>query len=367
VPPPELTGSGIALRRLYSNRLLGTRFEQPEDVVRWLGAVQAQDYAGAKWAIGQRSTGATDADLDKLFSQGAILRTHLLRPTWHFVVPTDIRWMLKLTRPRVNTANTHMYRQLELDAALFTRSHAVLQRTLAGGARLTRPEIASALSAAGIEASALRLAYIVMRAELDGLVCSGGLRGKQFTYALLDERVPTGRTLDHDEALAELASRYFTSHGPAQVQDYTKWSGLTGAAATAGIETVTPRLLEETVEGKRYFFAPGPRPARLKTPVVHLLPNYDEHVNAYRDYSASFDPGRLKTRPDSSALIAHIVVLDGQVIGGWRRTISRTGIAITTHLLVELAEVEQAALAAAAADYGRFMGKPVSLESKTPA
>jgi hypothetical protein len=357
----------IAIRRMQSNRLLGARLNEPDDVVRWLGAVQAQDYAGAKWAVGQRSNVATDAGMDQLFNDGAILRTHLLRPTWHFVVPADIRWMLKLTGPRVNVANAHMYRQLELDSSVFSRSHAALERALAGGARRTRPELASALRHAGIEASALRLAYIVMRAELDAVVCSGGLRGRQFTYALFDDRVLSGRTLDADEALGELASRYFTSHGPAQVQDYTKWSGLTTAMATAGIEMATPRLLDETVEGKRYFFGSRAGAGRLKAPVVHLLPNYDEHVNAYRDYSASFDPGRLEPRPDNAALIAHIVVLDGQVIGGWRRTISRTGITITTDLLVKLSEPEQAALMSAAADYGRFMARPVSVDLKMPA
>jgi hypothetical protein len=359
-----MTSSAIAIRRLQSSHLSGTRFDHPEEVVGWLGAVQSQDYGGAKWAVGLRSKSATNADLDRLFNEGAILRTHLHRPTWHFVLPADIRWMLKLTGPRVNAANAYHYRQLELDSSVFTKSNAALEMALAGGARLTRPEIARVLGDVGIEASGLRLAYIVMRAELDAVICSGGLRGKQFTYALFDERVPLGGTLDREEALAELARRYFTSHGPAQVQDYTKWSGLTLAEAIAGIELIVPALLQETVDGKRYLFAPNLCTADFTSPVIHLLPNFDEHVNGYRDYSASFDHARLQPSPTNAALLAHIVVLDGHVIGGWRRTISAAGIAITTDLLVPLGELEQAALEAAAADYGRFIGSPVLLRDK---
>ena len=180
-----MTRNEIAGRRLRSNHLVGPRFEQPAGVVQWLGAVQAQDYGGAKWAIGQRAKSATDAELDQLFDAGVILRTHILRPTWHFVTPADIRWMLALTGPRVNTANTHMYGQCELTSSVFAQTNAILEKALANGTRLTRPEIAGVLGDHGIEAGGVRLAYIVMRAELDAVICSGGLRGKQFTYAML--------------------------------------------------------------------------------------------------------------------------------------------------------------------------------------
>jgi hypothetical protein len=359
-----MTRKEIAIRRLQSNHLIGTRFEHPEDVVQWLGAVQSQDYGGAKWAVGQRSAAATDADLDALFSDGLILRTHLHRPTWHFVVPADIRWMQKLTGPRVNAANAYYYRRFELDSALLTRTNHTVEQALSNGGQLTRPEIGRALRDAGVNASGPRLAYILMRAELDAVVCSGGLRGRQFTYALFDDRVPAGRVLDREEALAELTRRYFTSHGPAQVQDYTWWSGLTVSDATAGIEALGAELLQEAVDGKRFFFAAGSDDIGFKAPVVHLLPNYDEAVNAYTDHSASYDPAQLEPRPTNAALLAHIVVLNGQVVGGWRRTIANTGITITTDLLLQLGKVEYAALESAAADYGRFMGRPVRLEAK---
>jgi len=185
----------LARLRLYNQRLSATDVRNPEDVVRWLGAVQAQDYGGAKWAVGQRTQTATDSMVEQEFAEGKILRTHILRPTWHFVAPEDIRWMLKLTSPRVHAANAYMYRRLELDGAIFRRSHAALEKALQGGKQLTRSELASLLRKPGIPAEGLRLTYLMMRAELDGVICSGARRGKQFTYALLEERVPPVKAL----------------------------------------------------------------------------------------------------------------------------------------------------------------------------
>ena len=352
----------IAHQRLHNQRLTGTPFEKPEDVVQWLTAVQAQDYAGAKWAIAQRTKATSDAELDQLFNDGTILRTHVLRPTWHFVMPADIRWMLKLTAPRVNAVSAYYYRKLELDDAVFRRSRTVLAKALRGGKQLTRTELAQAFKGAGITASGLRLAYLIIRAELDAVICSGALRGKQFTYALLDDRVPETKTLEHDEALAELAKRYFTSHGPALVRDYTWWSGLTVADAKAGIEMAGSHLTHETADGKTYWFAAHATTAKKTTPIVHLLPNYDEYLIAYKDHSRSFDASLVKeTRPErEEVLMAHIVVLNGQVIGGWRRTIGKDEVAIKTNLLVKLSGVEQAALRTAAGRYGLFLGKSVT-------
>jgi hypothetical protein len=257
----------IANRRLNNSRLVGAPFENPQDAVQWLGAVQSQDFAGAKWAIGQRTRDVTRADIDRLFNDGKILRTHVLRPTWHFVAPADIRWMLKLVAPRVNAANAYYYRKFELDNVIFAKANAALVEEMQGGVQLTRTEISQVYKKIGINASGLRLAYLIMRAELDAVICSGSLRGKQFTYALLEDRVPKAKMLEHDGALAELAKRYFASHGPAQVHDFAWWSGLTITEARAGVEMVKPNLLQETVGGKMYWSADGPSPAKFKTPI----------------------------------------------------------------------------------------------------
>ncbi|HEV8574299.1 MAG TPA: winged helix DNA-binding domain-containing protein [Dehalococcoidia bacterium] len=330
--------------------------------MQWLGAVQAQDYPAAKWGIGQRVRDCVDADVEEAFVEGRILRTHVLRPTWHFVMPVDIRWMLELTAPRVNAAMSYYDRQLELDGAVYGRSNAALARALQGGKQLTRAELARVLEEAGIAASGQRLGHIVMRAELGAVICSGALRGKQHTYALLDERAPGAKRLGRDEALAELARRYFTSHGPALVLDFAWWSGLTVADAKLGIEMVKQHLLAEDIGDKEYWFAPSRATARVNDPTIHLLPNYDEYLIAYRDHSASLSaPLQTGFTAMFDMLARHIVVLNGRVIGGWRRTVEKNAVCIETTLLAPLNGEQEEALRVAAERYARFLGMPVTV------
>jgi hypothetical protein len=355
----------VAVERLRNQRLVGKPFAAPEDVVRWLGAVQAQDFAGAKWAIGQRMRAATDAAIDRAYADGRILRTHVLRPTWHFVVPDDIRWMLALTAPRVRAVMAYYDRQLSLDGAAYRRSEAALAAALAGTS-LTRGELSKALAARGVRASGQRLGHIMMRAEVDAVVTSGPRRGKQFTYALLDERAPVGRTLGRDAALAELAGRYFASHGPALPQDFAWWSGLTVADARRVIDSATPRLASIIVDGKTYWHAPGASPAaRVPPHTVHLLPNYDEATVAYRDRAATLSPGvsaRFRGRPEM--VMNHVVTIAGRVVGGWRRIAGKNAVVVETTLATRLDARARDALKAAAARFATFLGQPVTLRAR---
>jgi hypothetical protein len=346
----------VATRRLRTQRLAGEPFASPLDAVRFLGAVQAQDYHGAKWALGQRTRGFTDADLDRLCDEGAILRTHVLRPTWHFVLPEDIHWLLELTAPRVRTAMGFYGRSLGADAALVTRAHREIEAALRGTS-LTRGELKAALDGSGIPVSNPVLGHLLMHAELDGLVVSGPRRGRQSTYALLAERAPSARRLDRDEALAELTLRYFTSHGPAQAQDFTWWSGLTMADARRGLALAGDALAREERDGRTFWSAPEAPPAGAE-PVVHLLPNFDEYLVAYRDRSDAQPPGR---QVDAAAILANTVVVNGRVRGGWKRR-TRAG-----QVVLELRELDAmdaeaaAALERAAADFQRFLGVPVTV------
>src|SRR5260221_6650494 len=256
-----MTNLDIAYQRLHNQLITQRTFEKPGDVVQWLGAVQAQDYAAAKWAVGLRLQGVTSDDIEQAFAAGAILRTHLMRPTWHFVSPADIRWLLALTAPRIYAASAYYNRKLELDDAGFRCTNAVLANALQGGKQLTRDELASALQQAGIATEGeQRVTYIMMRAELDGIICSGARRGKQFTYALLAERAPHARMLARDEALAELTMRYFMSHRPATIQDFVWWSRLTVADAQAGLAMATSHLQQETIHGQTYWTSPSTTP-----------------------------------------------------------------------------------------------------------
>jgi hypothetical protein len=360
-----MTGRDIAYQRMQSEHLIGKPLDHPVDVVRTLGAVQSQDYPGAKWALSQRTAGATSAEIDQLFNDGAILRTHVMRPTWHFVTPEDIRWMLELTAPRVHAFNAYYYRKSGIDSRVAARSNAAIAEALQGGTQLTRTELREVLLKAGIEVDNLGLGLLMMHAELDGVICSGAFQGKQHTYALLSERAPKATSLPREEALAELVRRYFTSHGPALITDFTWWSGLTVADAKLGIELAKDHLVKEEVDGKTYWLGAQATQPKIERPAIHLLPNYDEYMVAFKDRSPSYDPSRFGDV--SAATLAdvfynHIIVLDSQGVGGWQRVIKSKEVVITLKLLVSLSKPERAALQAVIDRYSRFMGMPVTVK-----
>lgn len=363
-------GNDIAQARLRAQRLRGGGFARPADAVRALGAVQAQDYAGAKWALGLRVRGARESGVERALGDGHILRTHVLRPTWHLVLPEDLRWMLALTGPRIRAAMASYDRKLELTGRVYGRANALIARALEGGQHHTREELAEVLGRAGIEAVGQRLGHVMMRAELDAVVCSGPRRGNRFTYALVDERAPRerARELSRDEALGELAARYFTGHGPALPQDFAWWSGLTITDARRGIALAGERLASLTVEGRQYWQGSGsPRrsvaPAADAAPEIHLLPNYDEYLIAYKDRSAVTERTMLPFSPGARDEIFanHLVILNGRLIGGWRRLLEKNTVIVETRLLVRLNPAQRQALAQAAARLEAFLGQPVQV------
>lgn len=360
-----MTFSEIAQLRLQAHQLVQPQFTQPAELVAWMGAVQAQDYAGAKWALAQRLPGATDATIEQAFGDGTILRTHLLRPTWHFVAAADIRWMLALTAPRVHALNASYYRKYGLDATTQALANAVLMQVLQGGKQCTRDELAAELQQAGLATpSELRLIYLLMHAELSGLICSGARRGKQFTYALLEERVPPTRILDREEALAELVTRYFLSHGPATVADFVWWSGLTMADATVGLELVGSALTQTVINDKRYWHSPEiiarPLDARaLDSPTARLLATYDEFLLSYVDRSASLDGQATHIWNGTNQAFTSSIVIDGRVVGVWRRTLKAKRVEIETRYFRELTNSEESAVVAAFQGYGQFLGLSV--------
>lgn len=363
-----LTPSEIAYQRFYNQHISRTRFEKPDEVVAWLGAMQGQEYAMAKWGIAQRMREINDSEIERAFVEGKILRTHLLRPTWHFVAPADIRWVLALTAPRVQAVNVYMYRKLEMDNAFFIRSNAALTKALQGGKELTRVELASALQQAGIPTvGELRMGYIMMRAELDAVVCSGARRGKQYTYALLEERVPPVKKLDRDEALVELIKRYFTSRGPATMNDFVVWSGLTMADAKKGIEMLKPALEHQVIDGQTYWFTELTPPKIGPSKTAHLLPIYDEYVMGYKDRSAIFGALRKEKINAGSIAFDNIIVIDSMVVGSWKRTLSKTEVLVETNFNIPLTKTVQQAVAAAVERYGKFLGlSPVMMQIKNP-
>ena len=347
----------IAAMRLSNQQLAGSLVEAPAGVVRRMGAVQAQDFAGAKWAVALRTAACTDSDLEAAFTGGEILRTHVMRPTWHFVAPEDLRWMQMLTAPRVEAILAYQYRRLELDAPVLKRSLAALEKALRGGRQLTRAELGTALARADIYADGLRLAHIVLHGELEALLCSGARRGKQFTYALVEERAPRAKRLTRDEALGLLTERYFTSHGPASARDYAWWSGLSSADVRAGLEMARSKLLRDEFGGQAYWMAASPSSSSSRRGALHLLPNYDEYIVGYTERSAIFDSihaQHLDAR--HNPLFNNTIVSQGRVIGTWARAAARDTLTIAAKPFGRLSAAEAKALQQAAKRFGKFLG-----------
>ncbi len=347
--------------RLANQHLAQPHSADPRAMVAHLGAVQSQDYPAALWALGLRVANATRESLECAFNSGAILRTHVLRPTWHFVAPEDIRWMLALTASRIKRAMASRDRELGLNDELVAQTNAVIARALAGGKQLTRPEIGAALQAAGIAvADGSVLSHLVSHAELDGVVCSGALRAKQHTHALLDERVPRARVLEQDEAVAELACRYFASHGPATLNDFAWWSGLTVAAGRRGLEAHGSRFVSEKVGELTYWFASSAAPTSARSPAALLLPNFDEFTVAYRSREL-FDGRELEWRPGprDDAPFGNVIVIGGLVVGIWKRSLVKERLQIEPRWFNPPSCGEEPAFKEAAERYAAFVGLPL--------
>jgi hypothetical protein len=355
--------SEIAAQRLANQRVSRPAGRRPAEIVARLGAVQAQEYQAAKWALGLRMAGGvTDAGIEQAVNEGHILRTHVLRPTWHFVTPSDIRWMLTLTAPNVHRAMAAYFRQNELDSGICSRAASVFERALGNNRYLTRAELGAHLAASGIVAKGPRLALLTMYAELERVVCSGPWRGRQLTYALVDERVPATPDRPRDEALAELAKRFLASHGPATLRDFVWWSGLKTADAKRSFEIARAR--SQPADGLTYWSigARSPSPAR-RAPIVSLLPIYDEYLVAYRDRVAvpHAVSARVESTSGNAVTFQHALVINGQIAGTWRTPRRRAaGLLIDVVPLRRLSGAERRALADEAVRYGRFLGTDVS-------
>ena len=312
----------------------------------------------AKWALGLRLPHLNDGDIETAFNEGDILRTHLLRPTWHFVAPADIRWMLALTAPRVHAINAFMYRKLELESKIFKRANHVFIKTLRDGKQLTRTELNVSLKRAKITADGLRLGYIFMQSELDGLICSGARSGKQFTYALLDERVPAAKAITRNEALAQITTRYFSSRGPATLNDFVTWSGLTMKDVKEGVAIVGASLVKEFINGKEYLLATGNNLKRAKTKhfqSTFLMPEYDEYGMAYKDRSAMSSPEfSFAELQATHPTFKHIVIVDGKFGGMWRKTTYDKSVNAEVTTPMHLKKTQQAALTKAIERFNSF-------------
>ena len=354
-----MDGREIVARRMHNQHLAGEPLADPVAIVRHLGAVQSQEYAVAKWSVAQRCHGVDEPAMQAAVDDGSILRVHALRPTWHFVAAEDLVWIQAATAPRVHALNAYYYRQLGIDETLTGKARDLMAGALQGGNHLTRPELGQALALGGVEATGNRLAYLVIDAELAGLVCNGAMRGKQHTYALVSERTPKAPEFTLDEALAELARRYFTSHGPATVKDFAWWSSLTLTQIRRGLTLAGDALTSVTFDERTYWYAvEQPSPPAL-SPAAHALQGYDEYVVAYSESRPLLNLAGLDLGVGNGNLLMHPIILDGQLIGSWRRAVSPKQITVTVSLRIEPDDAQEAALVEAFARLSAYAGIPV--------
>jgi hypothetical protein len=344
-------------RQRLDNQLIATsRLASPGKVVKWLGAVQSQDYIGALWAVGLRAKDTTEMDIEQALARRTIVRTWPMRGTLHFVAAEDARWMLKLLTPRVIAGTASRYKQLELNEATFSRSEEALVRALQGGKQLAREEMYRVLESARISTAGQRGIHILGRLAQEGLLCFGARAGKQQTFVLLDEWVPGSVRLERDGAMAELTQRYFTSHGPATLQDFAWWSGLSSADAREGVELAKSQLVQETWAGRTYWLSSSTPSAKDTARRAFLLPAFDEYLVSYKDRSAVLDPIYARQANAGGGILNPTIVIDGQVVGTWKRTLRKDSVVVTPHWFSSPTKSQQRALETAARRYAAFLG-----------
>lgn len=355
----------VAHRRLLNQRVAGERFSHPAEVVRWMGAMQAQDYQQALWAIALRTAGATVADVEAAIAVRAIVLTWPMRGTLHFVAAENAKWMLELLTPRIVASSRTRQRQLELDEGILARCGDLFQEALHGGRRLTRSGAMRLLEEAGISPKGQRGYHILAHLAQTGLICLGPLQDKEQTFALLDEWVPAPRRLAREDALGELAGTYFASHGPATVGDFAGWAGLTLADARAGMKAAKPAPRSEERGGKVFWAAAGlpelgPDHETPGTSGTFLLPGFDEYLLGYKDRGDVLAAEHAtKVVPGGNGVFFPIIVADGQIVGTWKRMLKKSSVTITLQPFDPRA-VSKASVAEAAGRYSEYLGLPLA-------
>lgn len=355
-----MTPQQLTAIRLHRQGIASPLAATVADTVARLGAVQAQDYHAALWAVGLRTSDANEADVEAAIAGGQIIRTWPMRGTLHLVAAADVRWMLTLLASRVIALDAaRQQREYGLDERLAGRCAEVVARALEGGRRLTRSAVYEVLESAGIATGQQRGLQIIGLLAQQAVLCQGPREGRQPTFALLHEWAPQARELPRDQALAELAQRYFRSRGPATLQDFAGWSGLTVADAKRGLQAVAAQLQKADLDGRDYWFATDHEPQ--PPAAVHLLPAFDEYLIAYKDRSAMLDPALARRVIGINGLYSPVVVIDGRVAATWKRTISKETLALQLQPLRVLNKIELRAIVSCVRRYGQFLGRAAQL------
>lgn len=315
--------------RLHSQQLVNPQFDNPKDLVSWMGAIQAQDYGMSKWAIGLRLKSGTLETVNEALQKGEILRTHVMRPTWHYVAAEDIRWMLKLSARRIIAANDSFAkdRGQDISTTIYNKANALLEKILANNNHLTKQEIDEAFKEVGLETDERQSNRFLTRAEAEGIICSGIDKNNKITFALLEERVPPVKELHKEEALAKLTRNYFRSHSPAGLKDFVWWSGLSVTEAKLGIASIEQELISERFGAENLYIHHSCKDEKV-TDILHILPSYDEYLISYKDRS---DVLKAKHRPkafNAFGIFRPVVLHNGQIVGNWNKVTKKNELSV---------------------------------------
>lgn len=346
--------------RLVSQQLAKPKFGNPKDVVAWMGAIQAQEYTMAKWAVGTRLKSPTLMAVDDALAKGEILRTHILRPTWHFVAAGDLRWMMQLSGSRIRAAfeSYGKSRKMEIADDLYLKGCKLLEKLLSGNNSLTKQELAEAFNRGGIELDNSYITLFLVRAEVDCLVCSGVDKGKKPTYALLDERAPLVKELHREEALARLATLYFQSHSPATLADFVWWSGMTATDARRAIGLIEGDLfMEQYASETFYLHASCNRKTRCQN-VLHLLPSYDEYLISYKDRTTVMLREHHPKAFNNFGIFYPVILYNGRIVGNWKRNTKKKELVLETSFFEEFSDFQEELLEKAIGRCHSFHTKP---------
>lgn len=345
----------IAYTRLLNQQIQQSQFVKPKDLVSYMGAMQAQDFNMVQWAVGLRLQNVKQQDVENAYNKGEILRTHLLRPTWHFVTSQDINWMLDLTAPRIKSICKSRWKELELTESDFNKFNKIIEKALSKEKGLTRNQLQVVFENAKINTTGNRMSHILLRAELDKIVCSGVNKGKTRTYALLRERIAKPKQIHREEALALLADRYFTSHGPATLEDFIWWSGLTVKDAKLALDIVETSFTSATIDSQTYWFK-GSLSKPGKKMHVYLLPAYDEFLISYKNRSAALSIEPNNKVVSNNGIFYPVIIINGQVAGLWKRTIQKHNVIIETQLFKGPKKNEKRLIEQSVVNFSNFLG-----------
>jgi hypothetical protein len=326
-----MTQNDVANTRLISQQINATKFKTAKEIVGWMGAMQAQDFNMAKWAVGLRLKNATEQNIDAAINSGEIIRTHLLRPTWHFVSSDDIYWMLELTAPRIKSFMKGRNIQLELSENVLKKANKIIEKLLLGNKSVTRKELINELNIAKIKTDNNRASHILFNAELEGIICSGKMKEKQTTYALLNERIGKPAQIKKEEALYKLASKYFESHSPATLQDFIWWSGLSVSDAKHSLELIKSNFISEKINLKEYWFPDSFSVPKKFKESGFLLPAFDEFLISYKDRSAAIILEHQQKAFSNNGIFWPVIIINGKAVGIWKREIKKDKIIIETN------------------------------------